>query len=307
MKILVAGGTGTIGSLVVAELVTRGAEVVVLTRHPVTARVPKGVTAVKGDGTDVDAMRQAMDGAQALFLLIPVVPDELARALVMLDIARAARVGHVVYFSMKQADTFADVAHAASKFASEAAIRKYGFSATILRPNYFFQNDASLKAPVLHEGVYPTPIGNVGVSMNDARDIAEVGALALMGEPASAGEVLTIEIGGRDVITGDSIARLWSEVVDRPVRYLGDDLAAFEKKAASMASSWTAHDTALMFRGFQREGMIAGAGVVERLTALLGRPLRTYRDFARETAATWDESLLDKVRAAASQVGNRAS
>jgi uncharacterized protein YbjT (DUF2867 family) len=104
-----------------------------------------------------------MAGAQALFLLIPVVPDELARAPVMLDIAREAKVGHVVYFSMKQADTFADVAHAASKFASEAAIRKYGFPATILRPNCFLQNDESLKTSVLDEGVYPTPIGNIGV------------------------------------------------------------------------------------------------------------------------------------------------
>jgi uncharacterized protein YbjT (DUF2867 family) len=275
-----------------------------LSRHPITARVPKGVTAVRGDGTDVDAMRKAMDGAQVLFLLIPVVPDELARALVMLDIASAARFGHVVYFSMKQADTFADVAHAASKFASEAAIRKYGIAATILRPNYFFQNDASLKTPVMDEGVYPTPIGNVGVSMNDARDIAEVAALVLTGEPPSAGDVVTIEIGGPDVMTGDSIARLWSEVVDRPVKYLGDDLAVFEKRAASMASSWTAHDTALMFRGFQREGMNASAGVVDRLTAMLGRPLRTYRGFAQEIAATWNESLLDRIRVAASKIGS---
>jgi len=34
------------------------------------------------------------------------------------------------------------------------------------------------------------------------------------------------------------------------------------------------------------DGMLPEAGDVERLTALLGRPLRTYRDFALETVAS---------------------
>lgn len=33
---------------------------------------------------------------------------------------------------------------------------------------------------------------------------------------------------------------------------------------------------------FLTEGMIPETGDVERLTSLLGRPLRTYRDFASE-------------------------
>jgi hypothetical protein len=46
-----------------------------------------------------------------------------------------------------------------------------------------------------------------------------------------------------------------------------------------------AFDMRLMSERFLSEGMIPEAGDVARLTTLLGRPLRTYRDFASELAA----------------------
>ena len=44
--------------------------------------------------------------------------------------------------------------------------------------------------------------------------------------------------------------------------------------------SWMAYDMRQMAGRFQSDGMIPEAGDVERLTELLGRPLRSYRDFA---------------------------
>jgi len=46
-----------------------------------------------------------------------------------------------------------------------------------------------------------------------------------------------------------------------------------------------AYDMRLMSERFLTEGMIPEAGDVERLTTLLSRPLRSYRDFASEIAA----------------------
>ena len=48
MKILVTGGTGTVGSQLVSELLKRNAQVSVLTRRP-DAKLPPGVQAVRGD------------------------------------------------------------------------------------------------------------------------------------------------------------------------------------------------------------------------------------------------------------------
>jgi hypothetical protein len=49
--------------------------------------------------------------------------------------------------------------------------------------------------------------------------------------------------------------------------------------------AWMAFDMRLMAERFQSDGMIPAVGEVERLTAMLGRPLRSYRDFAAGIAA----------------------
>jgi uncharacterized protein YbjT (DUF2867 family) len=82
-------------------------------------------------------MREALAGSDTAFVLMPVVPDELTRALVTLSLAAEAKVKRVVYFSMVNADTFSDCPHAAAKYAAEQSIRRLGLAATILRPNYF--------------------------------------------------------------------------------------------------------------------------------------------------------------------------
>jgi hypothetical protein len=47
-----------------------------------------------------------------------------------------------------------------------------------------------------------------------------------------------------------------------------------------------AYDMRLMSERFLTDGMVPEAGDVQRLTALLGRPLRAYRDFAGAIAAS---------------------
>jgi len=63
--------------------------------------------------------------------------------------------------------------------AIEDAIKSFDVPFTIIRPNYFFQNDASLKDVLMGLGIYPMPLGTVGVSAVDVRDIAEATAIAL--------------------------------------------------------------------------------------------------------------------------------
>jgi uncharacterized protein YbjT (DUF2867 family) len=282
MSILVIGSTGTIGTHVVAEVARRGVEVHALV-HETKAKPDSNVVPVKGDTTDMESMRKAMSGITTLFLLNPVVTDELNRALLMLDLAQEAGIQRVVYFSMFKADTFLDCPHACAKYATELMIRKFEIPTTILRPNYFFQNDAP--AAKTHE--LPMPIGSLGTSMADARDIGEVAAIQLIRRDRSPIPLPTeiVEIHGPDVITAESATRTWTEAVGEQVTYPGDDLRAFEKKFEKMSSSATAYDVAGMFRGFQRDGMVAPKGASDRIAAMLGRSMRTYKAFAEETAA----------------------
>jgi hypothetical protein len=47
---------------------------------------------------------------------------------------------------------------------------------------------------------------------------------------------------------------------------------------------WMAYEMRLMAERYVSDGMVPQTGDLERLTALLGRPLHTYRDFAAQLA-----------------------
>jgi uncharacterized protein YbjT (DUF2867 family) len=287
MTILVTGATGNVGRNVVNQLVQRGAPVRALVRNPAKADFPAGVDVVQGDLLDVDALRRAFDGVSTLFLLNAVVPDEFTQALVALNVAREAGVQRVVYLSVIHSDLYVNVPHFAGKFGVERMIEQMGFAATILRPAYFIDNDVTIKDVVLGYGVYPMPVGGKGLAMVDARDIAEVAAIELI-RRHDAAQPLPLErinVVGPDTLTGNDVAAIWSDVLGRPIAYGDDDTAGFEQNLRQFMPAWMAYDMRLMSERFLTDGMVPEAGDVERLTALLGRPLRTYREFAAAIAA----------------------
>jgi uncharacterized protein YbjT (DUF2867 family) len=168
------------------------------------------------------------------------------------------------------------------KSGAERMLAQMGFSATILRPSYFIDNELMIKDVILNHGVYPMPIGSKGIAMVDARDIAEVAAIELI-RRAQAPDKLpleTINLVGPDTLTGAGVAAIWSDVLGRPVAYGGDDPSGFEQNMASFMPKWMAYEMRLMAERFVSDGMIPDAGDVERLIKILGRPLHAYRDFA---------------------------
>lgn len=170
----------------------------------------------------------------------------------------------------------------------ERMLEAMGFGATILRSTYFIDNEAMVKDAILQHGVYPMPIGSKGVAMVDARDIAEVAAIELIRRD-QAEETLpseTINVVGPDTLTGADAARIWSEVLGRPIVYGGDDPSGFEATMATFMPKWTAYEMLLMAERYVSDGMIPQPGDRERLTALLGRPLHNYRDAATRLAAS---------------------
>lgn len=287
MTILVIGATGQIGRQVVDQLIRRGADVRALVRDPAKANLPAGVAVVEGHLLDIDSLRGTFSGVSTLFLLNAVVADEFTQALIALNLAREAGIERLVYLSVIHSDLYANVPHFAGKFGVERMIEQMGFNATILRPAYFIQNDATITDAVTGYGVYPMPIGSKGLAMIDTRDLGEIAAIELVRrEQASTPLPLErIAIVGPETLTGADIAAIWTDVLGRPIVYPGDDTVSFEQNLRQFAPHWMAYDMRLMAERFQAEGMIPATSDVERLTALLGRPLRTYREFAAENAA----------------------
>src|ERR1700721_3834889 len=178
MKMLVTGGTGRVGSEGVKELHKRKADIRLLVRTS-DAPTPAGVEGVIGDLLDPVSVEKAMDGGDKFYLLNAVLPDDLPQGLIAYDLAKKLKLSHVVYHSVFRVEQFKDVPHFASKLAIESALREFDVPFTIIRPNYFIQNDAILKDALTQAGIYPMPLGNVGVSAVDIRDIAEATAIVL--------------------------------------------------------------------------------------------------------------------------------
>jgi len=287
MTILVTGATGRVGRHVVDQLVTRGATVRVLTRDPAKAAFPAPVEVVEGDLLDIDALRAAFLGVTTLFLLNAVTGDEFTQAILTLNVAREAGVERVVYLSVFQADRAVNVPHFAVKSGAERMLEQMGFSATILRPTYFIDNELMVKDLILQHGVYPMPIGSKGLAMVDARDIAEVAAIELIRRDQAPGKLPseTINLVGPDTLTGADVAAIWSDVLGRPIVYGGDDPSHFEQNMASFMPKWMAYEMRLMAERYVSDGMIPADGDRERLVEMLGRPLRSYRAFAADVAA----------------------
>ncbi|MBP2300519.1 SDR family oxidoreductase [Azospirillum picis] len=287
MTILVTGATGRVGRHVVDQLVKRGAAVRVLTRDPSKAGFPAGVEVARGDMLDIDALRDAFRGVRTLFLLNAVTGDEFTQAIITLNVAREAGVERVVYQSVFEADRAVNVPHFAVKFGAERMLDQMGFSATILRPSYFIDNEVMIKDVIMEHGVYPMPIGSKGVAMVDARDIAEVAAIELVRRDRAPGRlpVETINLVGPDTLTGPQLAAIWSDLLGRDVVYGGDDPGGFERTMATFMPKWTAYEMRLMAERYVSDGMIPEPGDVARLTGILGRPLHSYRSFAAAIAA----------------------
>jgi uncharacterized protein YbjT (DUF2867 family) len=292
MTILVTGSTGTIGSQVLAHLGRSDAAVRALTRSPEKANLPSGIVPVKGEVSDIESMRKALAGVSTLFLLLPGVADELTQALITLNLAREAGVRGIVYLSVLKGESYVDVPHFTSKHTTERMIEHENLPATVLRPAYFTQNDLRQKDALLTHGIYGMPIGAKGISMVDIRDIGEAASLELIRRERADAPLPheAYPLVGPDVLNGEALAAIWSEALGRSIRYGGDDLDVMEQRLKAFVPGWHAYDLKLMFRRYQTDGAAATVADLRRLTGLLGRTPRSYRDFAKEAAAQWAKS-----------------
>ena len=285
MKTLVIGGTGLVGSQVARELLQRNADVAVLTRSAEKAKaLPPGVGAVIGDLLRVDTVRSIFKGVEGVFLLNPASQTEAQEGLMAVTGARNAGVRRIVYQSIHDVDRAAFLPNFGPKVAIEGGVKASGIPYTIVRPNNFFQVDPWFKDAMVQMGIYPQPLGSVGLSRVDIRDIAEVAAIALT---TGGHEGQTYNVVGPDVLTGPGTAEAWGKALGREIRYAGEDMDAWEKQSLQYLPDWMVFEFRHMYEFFQKQGLVATREDLDRLTKVLGHPPRRFQDFVRQTAETW--------------------
>ncbi len=283
MRVLVIGGTGTVGSEIVPRLLKRGVDTRVLTRSP-EKHPSDEAEYVAGDLEQPASLAQAFEGVDRVYLLTPLHPREAELGLAAVHAASETGVERIVLQTVHRAGEAPHVPHFASKLEMLQAIREAGIPWVDLAPNSFFQNDLRYREALLQHGVYPQPIGHAGASRVDVRDIAELAVVALL-EPGY--EERSIAVVGAEILTGGRTAKVWSRVLDRPVRYIGDDLEAWSTQMRGFIPDWMVGDLVMMYRFFQEKGLAATDEELDEVRRILGREPRSFDDFAAQTAARW--------------------
>lgn len=282
MSYLILGGTGTVGSEVVKGLLARRESVRVLTRsEEKAASLPGGVV---GDLLDPSTFERVFSDVDGMFLLNAVTPTELQEGLAAVNEARRAGVRRIVYLSIHDAEKGRHIPHLATKLAVEAAIKDSDIPYTMLRANEFYQNDLWFKDVILGSGIYPQPIGDVGVSRVDVRDIAQTAVNALT-QPGH--ENKTYALVGPEPLTGEACAQAFAEALGREVRYGGNDLDAWQQQAMQMLPGWMVYDLRLTYELCQDRGAVATPDQLKQTETILGGEPRHFRDFVAETVASW--------------------
>ncbi|MFG3297847.1 SDR family oxidoreductase [Micromonospora chersina] len=275
--ILVTGATGNVGRRVVEQLVAAGHGVRAVTRDPGRAKLPAGVEVVGADLADPETLRPHLAGVEAVFLIWPFVDPAATARLAPRVAAVLAGAGspRVVYVSAATAEADPDSFWAVV----ERAVTASGLPWTMLRPTGIATNTLGWAAAIRAEGVVRWPYGAAARSMVHEDDIAAVAVDALTSDRH---DRRTYVLSGPQAVTQAEQVRLIGAAIGRDLRWQEVPAEAVRPMLAVAMGSPAFADAALA-------GWAAMAETLEQVTgdvaAVLGRPARTFADWAADHAA----------------------
>jgi uncharacterized protein YbjT (DUF2867 family) len=280
-RTLVIGGTGTVGTQVVSQLLDRGLPVRVLARNPQKARFPTQVELVGGDLSAPESLDAGLQDIGAVFLVWTAPPTAAVPALER--ITRKAR--RIVFLSapLKTPHPLFQQPNLARNLGLqiEQLIESSGIPRTFLRPGMFAANSKEWWGDQIREGsIVRWPYLDVPTAPIDERDIAAVAVRALTESGHDGAEYV---ITGPQSLTHLEQISTIGEVLGRsltiqelsPEDARRDLLPAFPRPVVNMLlDAWAA---------------AAGqpAFVSSTFQQILGRPPRTFREWARDNAVAF--------------------
>ncbi|MEE4419115.1 SDR family oxidoreductase [Streptomyces bugieae] len=208
--IVVTGATGNVGRTLVRMLVGAGERVTAVARRITDADVPQGVRVVAADLGDAESLRPALEGAEAVFLLVA---GEDPQGIV--GAAKSAGARRLVLLSSQGAGTRPEVYAHAGRF--EAAVRGSGLEWTILRSGGMASNALAWAEPVRLHRTAAAPFGDVGLPFIDPDDVAAVGT-AVLREQGHDGA--TYSLTGPAAVTPRERAAALAEALGEPIRFV---------------------------------------------------------------------------------------
>jgi uncharacterized protein YbjT (DUF2867 family) len=268
--ILVTGATGKVGRQAVSQLVAKGVPVRAFVRDPGHARLPDGVDVARGDLTDVDSVRAALAGVDAVFLVWPFFTvDSLPP---VLD-AIAEQTQRVVYLSSEGGAQWANEA--------ERLIDAADLQWTFLRPTGFAGNALAFAAEIKAGDVVHAPYGKMARPLIHEYDMAAVGVRALT-EDGHVGKGYSLS--GPELVTQIELVETIGDVIGRPLRF--EELSPEQAQAQMRTAGWPEELLAGAF-GAWAEMTAHPETITSTVEEVTGAPARTFRQWAEDNAAAF--------------------
>ncbi len=268
MTIGITGATGHLGRLVVEHLKSKvpAGEIVALARTPAKA-ADLAVPVREADYSKPETLDRALAGLDALLLISSnELGTRVAQHRSVIEAARAAGVGRIVYTSLLHADR-SPLSLAAEHLATEADLKASGVPYTILRNGWYIENHTASIAGALAGGAVLGCAGDGRFSAAARADFAEAAVAALVG---NGHDGKTYELAGDDAYTLSDYAAEISRQTGRSIPYTDLPEADY---AAALAGFGLPQEYATAIASWDigaREGAVFDDA--RELSRLIGRP-----------------------------------
>jgi uncharacterized protein YbjT (DUF2867 family) len=269
---------GKVGSEAASLLTQREIPVRMLVRDPEKAKAlaEAGAEIAVGDLAVPASIDEAMAGVTSVVLVSPAVPAQELNV-----VASAARAGvrHVVKATSK-ASADSPIARRRWQTEIEAGLAASGVPHTLLRSNAYMHNVLALAPAIAKTSSFGSSAGKGGIGMIDARDVAAVAASIAASPAPHAGK--TYWLTGPVPISYYHVAAVLSELLGRTITYRE---LTFDQDKDAMIRAGVPEQIAEM--NAQAANLTAdgdAAWVTDDVPSLLGRPARSFEEFATDYA-----------------------
>jgi uncharacterized protein YbjT (DUF2867 family) len=277
--VLVTGATGTIGRDVAKILSGNGVPVRAGVRDQAKAKKLFGpdIALTTFDFEDAASFSGTLKGVEKVFLLPPLIQNQVEATNGFVDAAKRAGVRHIVKLSVIGADIDPPYKFGKWHAAGEEHVRESGLEFTFLRPNSFMQNFINYFPP--RDGAIYLPWGNGKASLVDTRDVAAVAAEALTRDGH---ERKTYALTGPAALGIAEVASILSAVAGREINYVDvPESAARDGMLQAGLPQWQVEGI-MELHAINKQNR--WATVTNDLEKVTGKPAITFAQFARDHA-----------------------
>jgi len=268
---------GKVGSEAVRLLRQRAMPVRVLVRNPKTAEARAEIA--EGDLEAPRTIDEAMAGVTTVVLVSLGVP---AQELNVIHSAVRAGVEHVVKVTSK-ASADSPIARRRWQTEIEEGLIASGMAHTLLRNNAYMQNFLTLAPAIAKTGSFGSSAAAGRVGLIDARDVGAVAAEIAASPRAHAGK--TYWLTGPALLSYSDVAAVLSTVLGRPITFR--ELSVEDDKEAMIRAGVPEPVAAMNAQAFSLIAAGDAAWLSEDVPSLLGRPARSFEQFATDYAAAF--------------------